>query len=95
MYAVIRRYQSNTGIFDTVVEREQEVRELISGVPGFVAYYVVRSGNADASITICQDQSGTTESTRRAADWVRQNVPAAVSSPPEIIEGEVPLNFTS
>jgi hypothetical protein len=95
MYAVIRRYGPGTGIFDVVTTREQEVREIISGVPGFVAYYVVRSGTVDASITICQDQSGTTESTRRAADWVRQNVPAAVGSPPEIIEGEVGLSFTS
>ena len=93
MYAVIRRYPAGTGVFDTVVQREQEVRDLISGVPGFVAYYVVRSANADASITICQDQSGTTESTRLAADWVRQNVPGATGSPPEVIEGQVPLNF--
>ena len=68
---------------------------MIQGVPGFVAYYAIRSGADGMTITICQDQSGTTESTRRAADWVRQNVLAAISSPPEIIEGEVPLNFTS
>jgi hypothetical protein len=68
MYAVIRRYAAGTGVFDTVVQREQEVRDLLTGVPGFVAYYVVRSTNADASITICQDQAGTTESTRVAAE---------------------------
>ena len=92
MYAVIRRYR-DSAIFDAVVNREQEVREIISGVPGFVAYYVVRSGNGDASITICQDQSGTAESTRRAADWIRQNLPSVTGSPPEITEGEVPISF--
>ena len=37
--------------------------------------------------------AGTAESSRRAAEWVRQNVPNAASSPPEITEGEVLYNF--
>jgi hypothetical protein len=62
-------------------------------VPGFVAYYVVRSGNGDASIMICQDQSGTAEATRLAVDRIRQNLLSVTGSPPEVTEGEVSINF--
>jgi ABC-type Fe3+-hydroxamate transport system substrate-binding protein len=93
MYAVVRRYKGATALFDELARREQDVRSVIQGVPGFVAYYLVRSDDGGATITICQDQSGTAESTRRAADWVRQNVPAAAGNPPEVTEGEVLFNF--
>ncbi|MBV9544111.1 MAG: hypothetical protein JOY61_07015 [Chloroflexi bacterium] len=93
MYAVIRRYKGATALFDELAGREQDVRDVIEGTPGFVAYYLVRSGDGGASITVCQDQAGTAESSRRAADWIRQNVPSAAGSPPEVAEGEVLYQF--
>ena len=93
MYAVVRRYRGANALFDELARREQDVRDVIQGTPGFVAYYLVRSGDGGASITICQDQTGTAESSRRAADWVRQNVPSAAGSPPELTEGEVLYHF--
>jgi hypothetical protein len=94
MYAVVRVYRGASALFDELARREQDVRSVISGVPGFTAYYLVRSGDSGASITICQDQAGTSESSRRAAEWVRQNVPDAARTPPEITEGEVMYNFS-
>ncbi len=93
MYAVVRRYQNATALFDELARREQDVRDLIQSVPGFVAYFLVRSGDGGVTVTVCQDQAGTAESTRRAADWVRQNLPAAAGNPPEVTEGEVLFNF--
>lgn len=93
MYAVIRRYSGASALFDELAKREADVRKVISGTPGFVAYYLVRSGDGGASITVCKDQAGTVESTRRAGDWIRQNVPVAAGSPPEVTEGEVLYNF--
>jgi len=93
MYAVIRRYQGATALFEELAKREQDVRDVITGTPGFMAYYLVRSVDGGASITVCQDQAGTSESSRRAADWLRQNVPTIAGDPPEITEGEVLFNF--
>ena len=62
-------------------------------MPGFVSYTLVRSGDGGTSITVCEDRAGTEESSRRAADWVRQIVPAAAGNPPEITEGEVLYQF--
>ena len=79
-----------------VVRRYQEVRDLISTVPGFRAYYAARAGSGGevATVTICDSKEGTDESIRRAADWVRTNMTGASSiSAPEITEGETYINF--
>jgi heme-degrading monooxygenase HmoA len=95
MYVVVRRYTGASALADAMLQREQEVRDLISTVPGFRAYYAVRSGDggAIATVTICDSKEGTDESNRRAADWVRTNMSGASISPPEITEGETYINF--
>jgi glycine/D-amino acid oxidase-like deaminating enzyme len=93
MYAVVRRYTGATALFDELARREQDVRDVIQGVSGFVAYYLVRSGDGGVTITVCQDQTGTSESTRRAAEWIRQNLPNVAGGTPEVTEGEVVFNF--
>jgi len=93
MYAVVRRYKGANALFEELSRREQDVKDLIQGTPGFVAYYLVRSADGGASITVCQDQSGTAESSRRAADWIRQNLPNTSGASPEMTEGEVLYNF--
>jgi hypothetical protein len=44
-------------------------------------------------MTICDDKTGTDESVRRAAIWVRSNLAKVEMRPPEIIEGETILSF--
>jgi hypothetical protein len=94
MYVVLRRYSDHT-VIDAVSARQADVEEVLRGVPGFVSYYGVRTGTGAVTVTICQDQAGTTESTRRAAEWVRQNVTVAAGSPPEVTEGEAAINFSA
>ncbi len=94
MYAVLRRYRDGGQLADMLVQRRQDVEQLLSSVPGFRAYYALRANDGTvATITVCDDQAGTTESTRRAAEWVRQNMSGASISPPEVTEGETFLNF--
>ena len=94
MYAVVRRYTGGGQLADALVQRRQEVEQLLRSVPGFRAYYALRANDgAVATITVCDDQAGTSESSRRAAEWVRQNMGDGSVSPPEITEGETFLNF--
>jgi hypothetical protein len=93
MYAVVRRYKGANALFEELTRREQDVKEVIGGTPGFVAYYLVRSTDGGASITVCQDQAGTAESSKRAADWIRENLPNIAGATPEMTEGEVLFNF--
>lgn len=93
MYVVVRRYSGASALFDTMTQRKDEVERLISGVPGFIAYYAIRSGGEGATVTVCENQAGTQESTRLAADWVRQNVPSVPPTPVSITEGETFIQF--
>ena len=93
MYVVVRRWRNAATLADALTSRSQEVEELLRGVPGFVAYYAVRHGAELTTITACDDQAGTQESTRRAGEWVKQHVSESPPGAPEIIEGETILQF--
>jgi hypothetical protein len=96
MYAVVRTYSGAgaTELFDLLGQREEDVRALITGVPGFVTYTAVRSGEGGVTVTVCEDKEGTDESSRRAAEWVRENV-STTADPPAITEGDTLLQFNA
>ena len=95
MHAVIRHYRGNSQLFDELERRTDEVETVIRGVSGFVSYYLVRTEDGGGfSVSVFEDKAGTDESTRVAADWVRQNVPQAAGSSPEVIEGRVVLQMS-
>jgi hypothetical protein len=96
MYAVVRTYSGHgaSELFDLLGQREEDVKTLISGVPGFVNYAAVRSGDGGVTVTVCEDKAGTEESSRRAAEWVKENV-TATTNPPAISEGNTVLQFSS
>ncbi len=96
MYAVIRSYsgQGASELFDQLEQRNEDVKDLIGGVPGFVSYTAFRSGDGGVTVTVCQDKTGTNESSRRAAEWVKENV-SATASLPVITEGSTVVQFNS
>jgi hypothetical protein len=94
MHAVIRHYRGNSQLMDVLAQNMDEVKRLIGGVSGFVTYALVRTADGGFSVSVFEDQAGTAESTRLAADWIRENAPEAAGSPPEIIEGETILQFS-
>ena len=57
-----------------------------------MAYYALRAGDGNVTVTVCEDRAGTRESTRRAAAWVKDNLPAP-GGPPEVVEGDVEVHF--
>jgi hypothetical protein len=94
MYVVVRSYsgQGASELFDLMGQREQDIKSLISGVPGFVSYAAFRSGDGGMTVTVCQDKAGTDESSRRAAEWVKENI-STTTNPPVITEGSTVLQF--
>ena len=94
MHVVIRSYsgQGASELFDLLGQREEDVKALITGVPGLVSYAAFRSNGGGATVTVCQDKGGTDESSRRAAGWVKENVSTTVE-PPAITEGDTVLEF--
>jgi hypothetical protein len=93
MYATVRRYQNAGALGDAMVARSDEVKSLITSVPGFVSYYASRDGDMITSLTICNDKAGCDESTSRARAWVKENV-ASPPAAPDVSGGTVFLNFS-
>jgi hypothetical protein len=92
MHVTMRYYAGNTGLADQLATRGDEIRALISAVPGFEAYYLVQLDDATVSITVCEDEAGTAESSRVAAEWLGENMPDLAASPPMVSSGTVTLS---
>ena len=94
MYAVVRRYTSPTDLGPEIERKRASLEETMRGIPGFVGYYLINGVTSVATITVCNDRAGTEESNRRAAEWVRQNLPNSGLSAPEITEGNVAVGIS-
>lgn len=93
MYIVVRTWANAGELADAMLQKQQEVTDLLKGVPGFVAYYATRAGDTLTTVTVCDGQEGTQESTKRAGEWVKQNLPGASIGAPRIAEGETFVHF--
>jgi hypothetical protein len=89
MYASVRTYGGNAGLADTLAEHEDEIRQVIGGINGFKAYYLVKGEDATTSVSVFADQTGAEESNRAAAAWLAENLPDLGVAPPQVTAGEV------
>ena len=94
MHTVVRHYKGASQLMDELARRSADVEKLIRDIPGFVAYYLVRTADGGYSVSVFDDSSGTDESTRRAAEFVRTNFASLATAPPEILTGESLIDFT-
>jgi hypothetical protein len=94
MHVIIRSYsgQGASDLFDALAEGEDEVKSVMGTVPGFVSYSVFRTDSGGQTVTACRDKAGTDESSRRAAEWIRDNLDVQVD-PPVVSEGSAVLHF--
>ncbi len=92
MYSVVRVYKmKSAGEIDKVVDAARTgFLPIITKAPGFMAYTMAAAPDGTlVTIGMFKDRAGAEESTRLAADWVRDNVASLVEGPPKISEGEV------
>ena len=92
MYASVRVYTGNA-LADALVERESDVKALISGIAGFEAYYLLKTADGTASVSVYQSQDGAEESNRVAAAWIAENLPQFAGSAPHVSAGDVVISF--
>ena len=96
MHAVIRKYAGSRDVVDEARSKLGNLEQTMRGVPGFVAYYFLETDDGVTTITIADDEAGTTESMGRAARWVKENLQnAAQLGAPEVIAGKALLSITS
>ena len=91
MHVAMRQYQVDPGSVDEITRGVNEgLLPIIKDVDGYQAYYAVDAGGGRiASVSVFEDRAGAEESTRLAADYIRQNMASLFPNPPEVLEGEV------
>ena len=96
MYATIRRYTPKAGTVDkkTLDDLKHRIEDgfvpIAQDIRGFHCYYAVNVGNKElVTISIFEDKTGATESTRRAADFVKKDPMKDQLGSPEVFEGEL------
>jgi hypothetical protein len=93
-YIAIRQYQLAPGhtMEELAALVESGFMPILRQVPGFREYYLVETDEGLQSISVFTDQGGADESTRRAADWVQQNLSGFFTGPPTVTTGTVWLH---
>lgn len=92
MYATVRSYSASAELADALVGRAGEVKDLITGIAGFKAYYLIRTADGAVSVSIYADKAGADESTSAAASFIRENLPEISVAAPQVSAGEVVLD---
>jgi hypothetical protein len=93
-YLAARQYQLAPGhtMEELAAVVESGFLPIIRQVPGFLEYFLVETDEGVLSISTFTDQAGAEESTRRAADWVSQNLAGFFTGPPTVTIGSVWLH---
>ena len=98
MYATIGRYEAidQTRAGELVKKIDETLLPTLSELPGFNGYYVVEAGNGVvSSVGFFDTSEQADESTRVAANWVRDSkLETALPSAPKITSGKVVAHKT-
>jgi heme-degrading monooxygenase HmoA len=96
MYLTIRNYQDEAAdVVEQVTQRQESIVQLMRGIDGFVAYYLLDPGNGGiATVSVFETREGVEESTRAAAKWVAENVARWAPNPPMVVQGSVAVSAT-
>jgi hypothetical protein len=93
MHATIRRYEGvDQNRTDELTRKFGEsLIPRLSKLEGFSEYYLIEAGNGImTTVGIFDTPTHASESTRIAADWVREEkLESALPNPPKVTEGEI------
>ena len=95
MHAVVRSYSGSGAkeLMDLIEQRKDEIESVIGSVAGFVSYTLLRTGDGGATVTVCEDRTGTDESLQKARDWIQENASDLNVAAPQVLEGPVVLKL--
>ena len=93
MYGTIRVYTGASELADALIENESEVKRIVSEIDGFKAYYLIRTGDGAASISVYENEAGAQASNNAARAWLAENLPDLSISAPQVSAGEVVIDF--
>ena len=93
MFATIRRYDSvdQSRTAELVKKVDDTLLPRLSKLPGFAGYHLIKADDGTmSSVGFFDTSAQADESTRVAANWVREEkLETALPNPPKITDGEV------
>ena len=93
MYTSIRKYKTDSEAEVARLVNEEFVPR-IKNLPGFLAYYLVGTGEGFmASVSVFETKDGAEESNKMAASWVKESL-SGLLGPVEITAGEAVAHVT-
>jgi hypothetical protein len=98
MHATVRRYE---GVDESrTAELTKKVGETLmptlSKLPGFNGYFLIESNGVMTSIGLFDTSTQAADSTRIAAEWVRdEKLESALPNPPKVTDGQVIAHKTN
>jgi hypothetical protein len=99
MFATIRRYESvdKSRTSELIKKVDDGLVPKLSELPGFGGYSLIDTGNGViSSVAFYETSAQADESTKVAADWVREEkLDTALPNPPKTTSGEVVLHRAS
>lgn len=91
MFAVLRRYRVRLGtVAQAVAQTEENLVPLLKQVPGFVAHYLLDTGDSIvAALTVFDTKEAAASAAGVLSGWFRNDWPAFQLLPPDAIVGEL------
>jgi len=99
MFATVRRYEGVDKSRTDELKRKvgESLLPRLSKMPGFSGYFLIDTGDGVmSSIGLFDTSTQANESTRVAADWVRdEKLETILKNPPKVTDGEVLIHKTN
>jgi quinol monooxygenase YgiN len=91
MYAAVRQAKARPGSAEEFARRVKEgAIPLVSGVAGFMGYYVVYAPDDTViAISVFDNHASAEESNRKALAWIEENLSPLLAGPATAVAGPV------
>jgi hypothetical protein len=94
MHVVICKYTASPDVIAETQRNMENLEETMRSIPGFAAYYFIKTGDGLATIKVTKDEAGVAESMGMAASWIEEHTPNHSPGAPEHIEGHTLVSAT-
>lgn len=71
----------------------EQIEQPLAGIDGVAAYYLTRTADGGARVSVYEHEARTTESTKVAAAFIGVHHPGVTVEPPPVVEGTVVIDL--
>ena len=95
MHSVIQNFTGSPSFTEELKKKMKDLESDVSSVPGFIAFYCLKTADGGVIVTVCDERFGCDEATRRTASFIKKNLPSLKLGTPHTLGGEVSFKFAN